>query len=232
LLGARVAASLAAFILLTQLLPAAATGVTPAYAQVGASATYSEFGGFVAFFGGVYGNVSFTVTSVFPNGTMGVRVQANVSQSGEAPPETLDRNFTDSVESPSQFPAVPPENLTRPSFTFEDTALTYVSDQVISVPGGSFKTTSFSGRSSDGNFSYFWFDRGTGLVVQVEKGGAVLQLQSSNIAAPVPAQPNEWSLLSLILPVAALWAAAGAFFFFVIRRAQKGAKGSETGTEL
>jgi hypothetical protein len=206
-------------LLLTGSLVAQAAG-PPSYARAGAVATYSEFGGFVAFFGGVYGNVSFAITDVYQNGSMGVRVEANLSQSGEAPPQVFDMNITDSVESPRQFPAVPPENLTGAKLFFEDTAMTFVANQSVSVPAGTFETVEFTGRSPDGNVSDFWFDRTSGLAIQVEKGGAALQLLSSNIAVAAGGMPPVDPFLSSIEVIIVLWAAAALFFFFVIKRAQ------------
>jgi hypothetical protein len=193
----------------------------PNYARTGAVATYSAFGGFVAFFGGVYGNVSFTVLHVYQNRSMGIRVLANLSQSGEAPPQTFDMNYTDNVESPRQFPAVPPANLTRPQFVFEDTPLTFKANQSVSIPAGTFETVEFVGKSPDGNISYFWFDRASGLAVQVERGGGVLQLLSSNIAVPVT-ESTQGTFLPSIEVILVLWAAAALFFLFVIKRAQRG----------
>ncbi|MDA4124463.1 MAG: hypothetical protein OK438_03325 [Thaumarchaeota archaeon] len=196
------------------------TSAPPSYARAGAVATYSEFGGFVAFFGGVYGNVTFTIVQVYLNGSMGVKIQANISQSGEAPPQTFEMNITDSVESPRQFPAVPPENLTRAQFVFEHTPLTFVANQSVSVPAGTYQTVEFTGRSSDGNVSDFWFERASGLAIQVEKGGAVLQLLSSNIVATTETISPGGSFLSSLEVIIVLWAAAALFFLFVIRKAR------------
>jgi hypothetical protein len=217
-----------AFLLLTGPL-STQLGIPPGYARSGATATYSEFGGFVAFFGGVYGNVSFTVIHTYQNGSMSIRVQANLSQSGEAPPETFERNFTDSIESPHQFPAIPPGNLTRPQLVFEDMTLTFKDNQSISVPGGTFETAAFVGKSSDGNLSYFWFDRTSGLAVQVERGGGVLQLLSSNIAVATRVQSPTDSFLPSIEAIAVLWIGAAALFLFVIRRAQSGGRKTADG---
>lgn len=214
--------ALAALFLADSAFVPSGTGASPAYARAGASATFSAFGGFVPFFGGVYGNVSFTVTNVFQNGTMDIRVRGNVSQSGEGPPVVLNEVYADSISSPRQFPAVPPGNLTRSRITFESQALTLIGTELVSVPAGSFNTTRFTGSSSNGTVSYFWFDKVSGLVVQVERGGGVLQLLSSNIATPVRSGSSEGSLLILFLSLGALWVGGAALFIFVIKRAEKG----------
>lgn len=200
----------------------------PAYAKSGAKALYSEFGGFVPFFGGVYGNVSFTVLSVYGNGTMFVRIQANVSQSGNAPPQVLNTTTLDKVYSPTQFPGVPAANLSNQNFEFEHTPLNFVRNTVVSVPGGSYNTTEYSGVSPDGNQTFFWFDRPSGLAVEVSKAGAVIQLMSSNVASPVATQSAVELYLPYVLIVAVLWGGLGAVYILVIRRSVRKAEAGRT----
>jgi hypothetical protein len=189
----------------------------PAYARQGANALYSEFGGFVPFFGGVFGNVSFTVMAVFSNGTMEIIVQANVSQSGEGPPQFLNTSFLDSVYSPTQFPALPAENLSEASFVFEHTSVHFIKEAVVSVPAGNFNTTEYSGTSPDGNLTYYWFDRPTGLIVEVSKAGAAIQLRSSNVALPIGSPSALEAYLPYIALIAVLWGGIGAAYLILIR---------------
>lgn len=191
---------------------------SPPYARAGAFATYSTYGGFVAYFGGVYGNVTYSVTKVYGNGSMGIRVQAMVSQSGEAAPQSLDLNYTDSVDSPRQFPAIPPANLSKLQFEYQGTLAKYSWKGVIEVPGGRFNTTEYIGTAPSGNLTFFWFDRSTGLAIQVSKGGSAMQLAASNVATPEAGQSFLGTYAGAIGLIAVLWVVGGAFFYLLIRR--------------
>lgn len=187
------------------------------YASEGSYATYGALGGFIPFFDGVNGTVSYLVTNLFPNQTMGITLSANISQGNELPVSYVTYNFTDSIGSPKIFPAVPTSDFALPSFAFQNSTCTFVKNGTTTVPAGTFNTLEFSSVNATGLKSYYWFDRNSGLVVQMAGNGAVFELLSSNIALPVSIPSG----LSESLPYLAVFVAGWIFaavVFLAVRR--------------
>lgn len=185
--------------------------LTP-YASQGAYATYDALGGFIPFFDGVNGTVAYRVTNVFPNQTMGVMLLANISQGNEVPTSYVSYNFTDNVVSPKIFPAVPLSDFSGKTFAFQNSTCTFDKNSTTTVPAGTFNTYEYTGVNSTGSKSYYWFDRSSGLIVQMAGNGAVFELLDSNVAIP-SGQPNGLSVsLPYILVFVIGWIFAAAMF--------------------
>ncbi|MHB1908716.1 MAG: hypothetical protein ACYCQJ_07565 [Nitrososphaerales archaeon] len=160
----------------------------PVYAKPGSFVYYVIQGAFIAFFDGVTGNISYTVKSVFPNGSMALQVSANVSSGTEVPESYQLLNYTDSVNEPRTFPAVPVANLSDSSIFFQNITANFVRDQNISLDPGEFNTAMYQGVDKNGTSYQFWFDRSTGIAVQMaSNNGAAMQLESSNVVTPFAA---------------------------------------------
>ena len=182
------------------------------YASKGSYATYDALGGFIPFFDGVNGTVSYLVTAAFPNQTMAIMLSANISQGSEVPTSYVTYNFTDNIESPKIFPAVPPSYFSEKSFTFENSTCTFAKNSTATVPAGTFDTFEYQGVNATGAKSYFWFDRNTGLVIQMAGNGGVFELLDSNVAIPT-SQPTSLSeSLPYILVFVVGWIFAAAVF--------------------
>ena len=186
----------------------------PPYAKVGAYALFSGDGGFVAFLSGVSANISYFVSDVYPNSTMRVYVNASLTLGTEVPNGStiVTKNVTDPIYSPSLFPAIPPENLTSGQMTFENVTCTFVKNAMHTVPAGTFNATEYQGKDSNGTTVYFWFDRPTGLSLEMDQASSYFQLVVSNIAAPLGTQTPFQSELPFILVFVAGWACAGLLF--------------------
>jgi hypothetical protein len=192
----------------------------PPYAKVGAHAFYSGNGGFIAFLSGVSGNVSYYVSNVYSNNnSMRIFVNENISLGTEAGTNTsiITRNLTDSIFAPITFPAVSPANLTSGEITFENTICRFVTNSYQTVPAGTFNATEFQGKSSNGTTFDFWFDRSTGLAIEMVQAGSYLQLVDSNVAVPVQTQSQFAAELPFILIFIVGWAGAGVLFYWVRR---------------
>jgi hypothetical protein len=191
----------------------------PPYATEGAYAYYSGDGGFIAFLSGVSGNITYTVTNVFSNDTMNVWLNGNLSLGTELTinVSTVSENFTDSVFAPKVLPAVPPSNLTAKSIVFQNFTCQFVAYEEETVPAGTFNTTEYQATDPNGTTLDFWFDRSSGLAVQMVEPGSYFQLITSNIAIPLSTQSAIASELPFILVFVAGWAGAGALFFWVRR---------------
>lgn len=204
------------------------TNTTPAYARVGAYALYSGDGGFVAFLSGVSANISYFVRSVFPNNTMLVFVNASITLGTEVAngSTTRQENVTDPVYAPEILPAVPAQNLTSNQIMFENITCNFVKNSMLTVPAGQFNATEFQGKDANGTAENFWFDRSTGLSIEMVQSSSYFQLVNSNIATPVRIQTPLQSELPFIIVFIAGWVGAGLLFYFLIRyystKAKKG----------
>ena len=211
----RVALCLLAILLsvaLTNAQPVASMASQTPYASQGSYATYDALGGFIPFFDGVNGTVSYMVTSVFPNLTMGVMLSANISQGNEVPTSDVTYNFTDNVGAPKIFPAVPLSDFSQKTFTFQNATCTFDKNSTTTVPAGTFDTFEYTGVNATGSKSYYWFDRNSGLIVQMAGNGAVFELLNSNVAIPTD-QPNGLSVsLPYVLVFVLGWIFAAAMF--------------------
>ncbi len=208
----------------------ASSTIYPPYASPGAYAYYSGNGGFIAFLSGVSSNVSYFVTNVYSNNnSMRVYVNENISLGTELTVnETMiSENVTDSIFAPTTFLAVPPENLTSNKIFFENITCKFVENSVIAVPAGSFNATEFQGTNSNGTIQDFWFDRPTGLAIEMLEPAtsSYFQLVTTNIAVPVQPQSQLAAEIPFIIVFAVGWTGAGVLFYVVrryyIRKSQR-----------
>jgi hypothetical protein len=158
----------------------------PVYAIQGAYVYYNVQGGSIAFMSGVNGSLIYKVTDVFPNNTMTLQVLANMTQGDEVPTSYQVLNYTDNVFDPTIFPAVSASNLSTNSFVvFENVRCSFVKYENVSLSQGQYNTSEYKGTDKNGTVYNFFFDRSTGVAVQMySTSGAALQLASSNIVAP------------------------------------------------
>ena len=157
----------------------------PAYAVQGAYVYYNVQGGSIAFMSGVNGSLIYKVIGVFPNNTMSLQVLANMTQGDEVPTSYQVLNYTDNILEPTIFPAVPVANLTANSrLVFENVTCSFVKYQSVPLTPGQFNTSEYQGVDKNGTTYTFFFDRTTGVAVQMYTNqGVALQLQSSNVVA-------------------------------------------------
>jgi hypothetical protein len=191
----------------------------PSYAKVGAYAFYSGDGGFIAFLSGVSGNISYTLTDVYTNSSMNLLVNANLSLGTEVTNNvsTVTENLTDSIFAPKIMPAVPPQDLTGSKITFQNIVCTFVANNAqFSVAAGTFNATEYQAQVN-GTELTFWFDRPSGLAIEMLESGSYFQLVDSNIAMPLAVQTSFQSYLPYILVFVTGWAAAGLLFYGVRR---------------
>lgn len=199
---------------------------SPAYARVGAYALYSGDGGFVAFLSGASANISYYVYDVYSNGTMGVFVNASLSLGTEVEngTTTVAKNVTDSITSPSILPAISPEDLTGGTIVFENITCAFVENSMLTVPAGDFNATEYQGKDANGTTIQYWFDRSTGLSIEMVQPASYFQLIQSNIATPVSTQTAIQSELPFIIIFVVGWIGAGLLFYAVIRHYTKKGK--------
>jgi hypothetical protein len=181
----------------------------PAYAVQGAYVYYNVQGGSIAFMSGVNGSLIYKVTGVFPNNTMSVQVLANMTEGNEVPISYQVLNYTDNIFEPTTFPAVPLANLTANSMlVFENVKCSFVKYQSIPLTPGQFNTSEYQGVDKNGTTYTFFFDRTTGVAVQMYTNqGVAIQLESSNIVTP----DGPANSVSQVLPYYEDFAAALAF---------------------
>lgn len=191
---------------------------SPPYASAGAFVSYTSLGGFVPFFGGVYGDVRYTVVQVFSNNTMQVLLNENISQGelGQESNTTFSRYYLDNVNSPNVFPAVPLSELGQPQLTIQGILCNLSERGRVDVPAGTFQTYEYVGKDSNGTITHYWFDTNTGVVVEMSSGVSAMQLTNSNIAFPSSTQ-NSNSSIPYIEVVLLTWAAM-TLLFLAIRR--------------
>lgn len=187
----------------------------PPYARVGAAASYTAEGGFIAYFSGVLGNITYTVTSLFPNGTMLLHVYENITAGQDLPPFITTFNKTDSVSNPHVFPVVPLSNLSSGRIFFQNVSSSFLVNNTASVPAGVFNTMEFQGKGPNGTTYSFWFDRTTGLVVEENGGASVVELESTNVATPIgpPSGLNGEIPYELVFVIA--FAVGGSLFLWI-----------------
>ncbi len=203
-----------------------ASEFTTSYATIGAYAEYEGNGGYVSFLGGVSSNITYSVTNVYPNNTMVVFVNATISMGSESgvPPTNILKNFSDSVLSPTILPAVSPRNLTEQQIFFQNTTCKFVKNSMVNVPAGTFNATEFQGTDANGTTVTFWFDRSTGLAIQMSQAISYLQLIQSNIAPPVRTQTSVQAELPFIIVFVVGWSLIGVAFYAVWRHYSQKAK--------
>lgn len=199
-----------------------------AYASAGAFASYTAEGGFIPYFAGVQGNITYSVESVFSNGTMAIRVFVNITAGAELNPKVGYFNFTDSVGSPRTFPAVPPSALATNRIEFQNVSATFLKNQTLSVPAGTFNTMEFQGIGANNTATNFWFDPGTGLMIQEGSGTSAIELDSSNIAVPMGPPAGFGGEVPYELTFVIAFAVGGVLFLYIryhyTRQAAKKAK--------
>ncbi len=166
----------------------------PVYAHQGAYIWYVVLGASIAFFDGVAGNITYTVTNVFANNSMRVQVLANISEGSEVPESYQILNYTDNIFEPKIFPAVPLSNLSNNSNVFfQNVTCHFVKYQSVTLDPGRFNTSEYQGVDKNGTQYTYYFDRNTGVAVQMSStAGAAIQLEGSNIVIP-DAPPNSIS---------------------------------------
>ncbi len=191
----------------------------PPYAKVGAYAFYGGDGGYIAFLSGVSGNISYYVTDVYPNSSMRLMVDANLSLGTEVTNNVsiTSENLTDSIFTPRFLPAVPPQDLTESSIMFQNISCTFVANNAqYLVAAGAFNATEYQA-TVNGTVLTFWFDRPSGLAIEMLEAGSYFQLVDSNIAVPLAVQSQFQSYLPYIEVFVTGWAAAGLLFYAVRR---------------
>ena len=171
--------------------PSSCAQTVPPYARVGAFATYDAIGGYVAYFGGVSGNATYTVNQVFGNGSMRFEVFENLTGGSDINSTVVSYNFTDSFSRPSKFPAFPPSDWGSGQVTIFGVKATLQRHTDVNVPAGTFATAQFIGKDSNGTQVFYWLDNATGLVVEMASGGGAYELRATNIALPI-ATPSEF----------------------------------------
>lgn len=192
----------------------AAHSATPLYGTPGAYASYTAEGGFIPYFSGVEGNITYTVVSVFQNGSMALHIFENITAGTDLNPFITTLNVTDRLDSPRTFPAVAMSNLSSGHIVFQNVSATFVQNTTASVPAGTFLAMEFGGTGVNGTAVNFWFDRSTGLMVEENEGTSAVELHSSNIATPSspPAGINGEAAYELVF-VLAFVIGGGAFLY-------------------
>jgi hypothetical protein len=185
-----------------------------AYAKAGAYASYTAEGGFIPFFSGVSGNITYTVKDVFSNGSMALSVFENITAGTDLPPFITTLNITDSAQYPRNFPAVPPSSLATGLISFQNTTATFYTNATISVPAGTFEAMGFEG-TNNGTTAHFWFDSSTGLAVEMDSGASALQLDSSNIATPAGPPASASGELAYVLVFVVAFVLGGGSYLWV-----------------
>ncbi|MDG6997857.1 MAG: hypothetical protein JRN15_01945 [Nitrososphaerota archaeon] len=198
----------------------------PPFAKEGAYALYSGNGGFVAFLSGASANISYYVYNVYPNGTMRVFVNVSLSLGTEVAngSTTVAENITDSAYYPSIMPAISPANLTGEPIVFQNITCTFVQNSKLTVPAGNFNATEYQGENANGTTVHYWFDRATGLSLEMVQPASYFQLIQSNIAIPLSTQTAIQSEIPFLVVFFVGWAGAGLFFYALVRHYTRKAK--------
>ena len=200
----------------------------PPYAKAGGYAFYSGNGGFIPYMSGVSANISYYVENVFPNNTMSLMVNANLSMGTEVSttPTIVTENLTDLISNPRFLPAVQPQNLTSRNIVFQNISCKFVGNAELQVPAGKFNATEFQGQNANGTILDFWFDRSSGLALQMVEAASYFQLIQTNIATPLSTQQPIQAEAPFIIIFVVGWGAAGLLFYGVVRYySKKGRKG-------
>jgi len=191
----------------------------PPYAKAGGYAFYSGNGGFIPYMSGVSANISYYVKNVFPNNTMSLMVNANLSMGTEVSttPTIVTENLTDLISNPKFLPAVLPQNLTTRNILFQNISCKFVGNSELQVPAGKFNATEFQGQNVNGTILDFWFDRSSGLALQMVEAASYFQLIQTNIATPLSTQQPIQAEAPFIIIFVVGWGAAGLLFYGVVR---------------
>jgi hypothetical protein len=196
---------------------------TTAYAKVGAYAFYSGTGGFIAFMSGVSANITYTVTDVYPNNTMRLQINSNLSLGTEVStaPTVTNESLTDSISRPKVLPVMPAQDLNGSKILFQNVSLNFVGNSNLPVPAGRFNATEYEGKNANGTVLQFWFDRATGLALQEVEAASYFQLVETNIATPLSTPTALQSETPFIVVFFVGWAGAGLLFYAVYRHYTK-----------
>jgi hypothetical protein len=186
----------------------------PAFSQVGKFATYTAEGGFIAYFSGVSGNITYTVARVNDNGSMLLHIFENITAGTDLPPFIQNFNVTDSIGNPRTFPAVSPSNLSSLHVFFQNVSATFAGNATVSVPAGQFHTMQFTGKVND-TTANFWFEATTGLLIEENAGTSAVQLDSSNIVAAFAPPDLASTEIPYELVFVLAFAIGGAAFFYL-----------------
>ena len=205
---------------------------SPSYGVPGAFASYTAQGGFIPYFSGVEGNITYTVASVFQNGSMALHIFENITAGTDLNPFIINLNVTDKIDNPKTFPAVSMSNLTSHRIEFQNVSATFIQNATTSVPAGTFLTMEFGGTGSNGTAVNFWFDRGTGLMVEENEGTSAVELDSSNIATPsAPPEGINGEVAYELVFVFAFAIGGGAFLYLRHHYAQAAKAKPATGSK-
>lgn len=187
---------------------------SPPFAREGAFASYTTEGGFIPYFSGVSGNITYTVVGVYPNGSMLLRIFENITAGTDLPPILTTLNATDRIQNPRVFPSVPLANLTSGRVFFQNVSASYLQNATVSVPAGQFNTMEFTGQGANDTTTHFWFEAATGLVVEENAGTSAVELDSSNIATPIaPSDLYATEVPYLLVFVSAFAIGGGSFLW-------------------
>lgn len=201
-------------VLLLVQLPGPANAAPPPYGVAGSFASYTAEGGFIPYFSGVEGNITYTVASVFQNGSMLLHIFENITAGTDLNPFITTLNVTDRVDNPRNFPAVALSNLSSRQIEFQKVSASFIQNATVSVPAGSFLTMEFGGTDANGTTIHFWFDGASGLMIEENGGTSAVQLDSSNIAIPAgPPEGLNGELAYELVFVSAFLVGGGAFLY-------------------
>ena len=206
------------------------TAAIPPFAKAGAYALYSGNGGFEAFLGGASANISYYVYNVYPNDTMNVFVNASLSLGSEVTNGStiVAENVTDSVYYPRIMPAISPANITGAPIVFQNITCTFLQNARLTVPAGNFNATEYQGKDVNGTTIHYWFDRATGLSLEMVQPASYFQLVQTNIATPLSTPTALQSELPFLAVFFVGWAGAGLFFYALVRHYTRKGKKSKT----
>jgi hypothetical protein len=207
----------------------AADNQTPVYAMRGSYVYYNVQGGSIAFMPGVNGSLIYKVTTVFPNNTMKLQVLANLTEGDEVPTSYQVLNYTDNVLDPTIFPAIPLSSLNSNSpLVFENVSCSFVKYVNVPLTQGQYNSSEYKGTDKNGTTYNFFFDRATGVAVQMySSNGAALQLAGSNIVAPDAPLNSTSQLLPYYEDFAATFAFSalifgGAYWYYRVKNKKTG----------
>jgi hypothetical protein len=200
----------------------------PVFAQVGTFATYTAEGGFIAYFSGVSGNITYSVANVYDNGTMLLRIFENITAGTDLPPFITTLNITDSTQNPTTFPAVSTSNLSSLQVFFQNVSASFVGNETVSVPAGQFHTMEFTGQTNE-TTANFWFEGTTGLLIEENAGTSAIQLESSNLVTPFAPPDLVSTEVPYELVFVLAFAIGGAAFFYLRHHYTKAASKAAAG---
>lgn len=210
---------------------ASAAAASPPYASGGAFASYTAQGGFIPYFSGVVGNITYSVAGVFGNGSMTLHIFENITAGTDLNPFITTINVTDSISNPSIFPAVPLSNLSTGHIRFQNVTASFLKNGTASVPAGTFQTMEFTGNGTGGNSVHIWFDRNTGLMVEENSGTSAVELDSTNVAIPYGPPGGFSGEVAYELVFVFAFAIGGGLFLYVRYYYTRSAQAKNTATK-